>query len=89
VQAAAKQPVKVTLTAGARTVDARSMLGVLSLGVDKGGEVTLAAEGDGAADAVDALASLLEPMIVIILGVVVGSMVIAMYLPIFKLASVV
>jgi type IV pilus assembly protein PilC len=40
-------------------------------------------------NSVDALASLLEPMIVIILGVVVGSMVIAMYLPIFKLASVV
>ena len=40
-------------------------------------------------NAVDALASLLEPLIVIILGVVVGSMVIAMYLPIFKLASVV
>ena len=60
VQAAAKQPVKVTLTAGARTVDARSMLGVLSLGVDKGGQVTLAAEGDGAAAAVDVLANLLE-----------------------------
>jgi type IV pilus assembly protein PilC len=40
-------------------------------------------------NSVDALASLLEPLIVIILGVVVGSMVIAMYLPIFKLASVV
>ncbi|WP_166209485.1 type II secretion system F family protein [Cognatiluteimonas telluris] len=40
-------------------------------------------------NAVDALASLLEPLIVIILGVVVGSMVVAMYLPIFKLAAVV
>jgi type IV pilus assembly protein PilC len=40
-------------------------------------------------NSVDALASLLEPLIVIILGVVVGSMVIAMYLPIFKLAAVV
>jgi type IV pilus assembly protein PilC len=40
-------------------------------------------------NSVDALASLLEPLIVVILGVVVGSMVIAMYLPIFKLASVV
>ena len=60
VQAAAKQSVKVTLSAGARTVDARSMLGVLSLGVDKGGQVTVAAEGDGAAAAVDALARMLE-----------------------------
>ena len=36
-----------------------------------------------------ALASLLEPIIVVMLGVIVGSMVIAMYLPIFKLAAVV
>jgi phosphocarrier protein HPr len=60
VQAAAKQPVKVKISAGGRTVEARSMLGVLSLGVDRGGVVTLAAEGDGAAAAVDALATLLE-----------------------------
>ena len=40
-------------------------------------------------NAVDALASLIEPVIVVILGVIVGSMVIAMYLPIFKLAAVV
>lgn len=40
-------------------------------------------------NAVDALASLLEPIIVVMLGVIVGSMVVAMYLPIFKLAAVV
>ena len=40
-------------------------------------------------NAVDALASLIEPLIVVMLGVIVGSMVIAMYLPIFKLAAVV
>lgn len=38
-------------------------------------------------NAVDALASLLEPLIMIILGVVVGGMVVAMYLPIFKIAA--
>lgn len=38
-------------------------------------------------NAVDALASLLEPLIMIFLGVVVGGMVIGMYLPIFKLAA--
>ncbi|MEO6263540.1 MAG: type II secretion system F family protein [Luteimonas sp.] len=38
-------------------------------------------------NAVDALASLLEPLIMIIIGIVVGSMVIGMYLPIFKLAA--
>ena len=39
--------------------------------------------------AVDALSSLLEPMIMVILGVLVGGMVVAMYLPIFKLGAVV
>ena len=38
-------------------------------------------------NAVDALASLIEPMIIVFLGVIVGGMVIAMYLPIFKLAA--
>jgi type IV pilus assembly protein PilC len=40
-------------------------------------------------NAVDAMSSLLEPLIMLILGVIVGGLVIAMYLPIFKLASVV
>jgi type IV pilus assembly protein PilC len=40
-------------------------------------------------NAVDAMSSLLEPMIMVVLGVLVGSLVIAMYLPIFKLGSVV
>jgi len=40
-------------------------------------------------NAVDALSSLLEPMIMIFIGTIVGGMVIGMYLPIFKLASVV
>jgi type IV pilus assembly protein PilC len=40
-------------------------------------------------NAVDAMSSLLEPLIMAILGVLVGSLVIAMYLPIFKLGSVV
>ena len=39
--------------------------------------------------AVGALTSLLEPMLMIFLGVVIGGLVIAMYLPIFKLAGVV
>ncbi|MEK9774907.1 MAG: type II secretion system F family protein, partial [Quisquiliibacterium sp.] len=40
-------------------------------------------------EAVDSLSSLLEPMIMAILGVVIGGLVIAMYLPIFKLGAVV
>ncbi|CAM3450166.1 type II secretion system protein F [Pseudomonas floridensis] len=38
---------------------------------------------------VDSLTSLMEPMIMAVLGVIVGGLVIAMYLPIFKLGSVV
>ncbi len=40
-------------------------------------------------NAVDSMSSLLEPLIMAILGVLVGGLVIAMYLPIFKLGSVV
>ena len=40
-------------------------------------------------NAVDAMSSLLEPLIMLVLGVLVGGLVVAMYLPIFKLASVV
>jgi type IV pilus assembly protein PilC len=39
--------------------------------------------------AVDGLSSLLEPLIMVILGVLVGGLVIAMYLPIFKLGQVI
>lgn len=38
-------------------------------------------------NAVDALSSLIEPMIMVVLGVLVGGMVIGMYLPIFKLGA--
>jgi type IV pilus assembly protein PilC len=40
-------------------------------------------------NAVDSMSSLMEPIIMAVLGVLVGGMVIAMYLPIFKLGSVV
>lgn len=40
-------------------------------------------------NAVDSLTSLMEPMIMSVLGVMVGGLVVAMYLPIFKLGSVV
>ncbi len=39
--------------------------------------------------AVDSMTALLEPVMIVFLGGIVGSMIIAMYLPIFKLASVV
>ena len=40
-------------------------------------------------NAVDSLSSLLEPLIMVVIGGLVGSLVVAMYLPIFKLAAVV
>ena len=40
-------------------------------------------------NAVDALTSLLEPLIMAVLGVLVGGLIVAMYLPIFKLGAVV
>jgi len=39
-------------------------------------------------DAVEALSSLMEPIIMVILGTLIGGMVVAMYLPIFKLGAV-
>ncbi|MEK6244894.1 MAG: type II secretion system F family protein [Pseudomonadota bacterium] len=40
-------------------------------------------------DAVEALSSLMEPIIMVVLGTLIGGMVIAMYLPIFKLGGAV
>jgi type IV pilus assembly protein PilC len=44
---------------------------------------------DDVDNAVDSLSSLLEPMIMSILGVLVGGLVVAMYLPIFKMGAVI
>ena len=38
-------------------------------------------------DAVEAMSSLMEPMIMVVLGSLIGGMVVAMYLPIFKLGQ--
>src|SRR5450830_512369 len=40
-------------------------------------------------DAVDAISSLMEPVIMVVLGTLIGGLVVAMYLPIFKMGSVV
>jgi len=39
-------------------------------------------------DAVDAMASIIEPLMIVLLGGIIGTMILAMYMPIFKLASV-
>jgi phosphocarrier protein HPr len=58
-RAAADAGVIVTLTAKDRSVNAASILGVLSLGVEHGESVTISAEGDGADAALDSLVALL------------------------------
>jgi len=40
-------------------------------------------------DAVEALSSLMEPIIMVVLGTLIGGLVVAMYLPIFKLGAAV
>jgi len=40
-------------------------------------------------NAVDSLSSLMEPLIMAFLGVIIGGLVVAMYLPIFKMGQVV
>lgn len=39
-------------------------------------------------DAVDAMASIIEPLMISVLGLIIGTMILAMYMPIFKMASV-
>jgi phosphocarrier protein len=59
-QAAKEAGIPVTIAKGdAKPVNAASILGVISLGIDQGDEVTLAAEGDGAEGVVDSLSELL------------------------------
>lgn len=59
-RAAAEQAVPVTVSRDGRpAVPARSLLSVLALGAAHGDTVTLAAEGEGAEAALDALAGLL------------------------------
>jgi phosphocarrier protein HPr len=61
VRAAARQPVKVTVAKDGRDpVDAASILSVLALDVRGGEEVVLAADGDGAEQALDELVALVE-----------------------------
>ena len=38
-------------------------------------------------DAVEALSSLMEPMIMVVLGTLIGGLVVSMYLPIFKMGQ--
>lgn len=60
VEAAQGTGAQVTIAKGEKSVNAASILGVMSLGVDKGDEVTLSAEGDNAEAALDTLEEFLK-----------------------------
>lgn len=47
VKAAAAHPCKVTITKDGREVDAKRIMGVMSLGVKQGMEITLKCDGEG------------------------------------------
>jgi phosphocarrier protein HPr len=59
VQAVAGSGLPVELTKGDKTLNAASILGVISLGIEHGDEVTLRAEGDNADAVLDELAAFL------------------------------
>ena len=62
VQLAGQQPceVRVTREGGGETVTGTSIMGLMMLGAAMGDSVIIAAEGDGAEAAVDAMAALVE-----------------------------
>ncbi|GAA3875283.1 HPr family phosphocarrier protein [Saccharothrix violaceirubra] len=60
-KAAAGQPVAVTIRKdGGEPVEAKSVLGLMTLGAMHGDEVVLSAEGDGAESALDAIAEIIS-----------------------------
>ena len=56
----AKSGSKIKLTAKGKTVDAKSILMIMSLGLTQGTELTISAEGDDAQAALDALTGLIK-----------------------------
>ncbi|HEY4151685.1 MAG TPA: HPr family phosphocarrier protein [Pseudolysinimonas sp.] len=59
VQAVTASGLPVQLTKGEKTLNAASILGVISLGIEYGDQITLTAEGDNADAVLDSLAELL------------------------------
>ena len=59
VQAVTASGLPVQLTKGDKTLNAASILGVISLGIEHGDQITLAAEGDNADTVLDQLVELL------------------------------
>jgi len=59
VQAVANSGLTVELTKGDKTINAASILGVISLGINHNDEITLTAEGDNADEVLDQLAEII------------------------------
>lgn len=59
VQAVGASGLAVQVTKGDKTINAASILGVISLGINHGDDVTLTAEGDGADAVLDTLTEIL------------------------------
>ncbi|MDQ0203258.1 HPr family phosphocarrier protein [Pectinatus haikarae] len=60
VQTANKFKAKIKLTAKGKTVDAKSILMIMSLGLQQGTDVTISADGEDAQAALDALTDLVK-----------------------------
>jgi phosphocarrier protein len=60
VHAAAAFQSRITVTRGARTVDGKSILGILLLAAARGSDITVAADGPDEAPALEALCHLIE-----------------------------
>lgn len=60
VQAAQKHKAGITVTYQGKTVNAKSLLGLLALGVTQNAVITVAADGSDEEEALNALAALIE-----------------------------
>ena len=60
VQTAAKFKSKSQITANGKTVDAKGILGIMSMGLKKGTAITISADGADEAGAIGALKALVE-----------------------------
>lgn len=61
IQKANSFPCRATVSLGEKRVNAKSLLGLLSMDLRQGMELTLTADGEGAAEALAALSAILEP----------------------------
>jgi len=60
VQTANRYRSEIVVTNGSRTVNAKSIIGILSLGADQGAVIQITAEGDDANDALAGIKALVE-----------------------------